>query len=84
MKPRPLNARFSRQGVVRLSSTALPLLLLAADDGSLSTAVRRAIVRGAQSADKLDSLWQQVSGEVVPSWQRAVPLDSPPPPAFLE
>lgn len=85
MKPKPpANARWSRQSVIRLSSTALPLLLLAADDEGLSTIVRRAIVRGAQSADKLDSIWQQVSGEVVPSWQRAVPLDTPPPPAFLE
>lgn len=56
-----------------------------AEDGSLGTLVRRAVVRGAQLADKADSVWQQVAGEVVPAWQQPQALAaSAIPPTFLD
>ena len=73
-----------RESVIRLSSTTLPLLLLGFNDGSLSDLVRRAVVRGAQTADKVDPAWQQLSGEVVPAWQDEVPLRALPPPAAVD
>lgn len=74
----------SRLSALRLSSSLLPLLLMAADDASFSSSVRRAIVRGAQKADQLDGIWQQISGEVAPPWQRVAPVSSPQPPLFLD
>ena len=60
--------------MIYLGTAALPLLMpppaALAEDGSLSNLVRRAVVRGAQIADQADSVWQQVSGEVVPAWQQ--------------
>jgi hypothetical protein len=78
----------TRTAVLRSWGAALPLLLCppkAYSDDFLSDAVRRAVVRSAQYADKADSIWQQISGEVVPSWQ--VPTSSPflePPPYLNE
>ena len=70
----------------------MPLLALTPPafpaDNDLSNLVRRAVVRGAQIADQADSVWQQVSGEVVPAWQKSQPLTNLPPtqlePAFAE
>jgi hypothetical protein len=79
--------RVSR-ALLRHLGAALPLLLLpprtalSADD-SLSTAVRRAVVRSAQIADSADAVWQQVAGEVTPPWQPPQPLDPQSTPASL-
>eukprot|EP00965_Chrysotila_dentata_P001374 44963-Pleurochrysis_carterae.AAC.1 len=76
-----------RRSALRLLSTPVPLLLsllalqdppitLLAEQNSdgINDFVRRAIVRSAQTADRIDGVWQQISGEVVPSWQQvAVP-----------
>lgn len=73
----------SRRRSLRLYSTALPLLLLAEmQPTSISDLVRMGIVRSAKTADSLDSVWQQFSGEVTPSWaRRSTP---PPPPAPID
>jgi len=81
MRPKAPNT-VPRQTVLRV--TALPLLLLAMGETDLSTVIRRAVVRGAQTADKLDGLWQRFSGEVLPLQQSITPPVSSPPPAFLE
>lgn len=62
----------TRQAALR--SAALSVLSVAvpqpAHSGDLSDFVRRSVVRSAQIADQADSVWQQLSGEVVPAWQR--------------
>ena len=80
---RPWPSRFH---IVRLLG-ATPLLLLppsalSSDLTSLSTAVRTAVVRGAQLADSADAVWQQIAGEVTPPWQKQLsmnPMSAPPP-----
>lgn len=63
--------KLNRAAFARLSAAALPMLLLprSAPAEDFSDSIRRAVVRGAQVADQLDSAWQQVAGEVVPAWQ---------------
>eukprot|EP00962_Isochrysis_galbana_P015921 scaffold4549_cov136-Isochrysis_galbana.AAC.6 len=71
----------------RLFGVVLPFLATQqpAFSEDLSTTVRRAIVRSAQIADQIDSVWQQVAGEVVPTWQRPQALStSNIPPASLD
>jgi hypothetical protein len=71
----------------RLIGAVLPLLATPqpAFSEDLSTAARRAIVRSAQIADQIDSVWQQVAGEVVPAWQRPQALSARNiPPASLD
>lgn len=63
-------------------ATLPPRAALSADDAGIGTALRRAVVRGAQLADQADSVWQQVAGEVVPAWQAPTALDARPPPAL--
>lgn len=76
----------SRAALLRLS----PLVFLVpppaySSDEGLSTLVRKAVVRGAQIADKADSVWQQVAGEVVPAWQQPSALPRlAVPPAYLD
>lgn len=78
----------TRQALVRLG--AWPLLLhgraaWSDETTSLSSFVRRAVVRSAQIADQADSVWQQVAGEVVPAWQQPRRLASTTePPAYLD
>ncbi len=70
-----------RQAVLRLmalSAGAVPRPAASADD--ISSIVRRAVVRGAQIADQVDSVWQQVAGEVVPAWQQPTSQTIAPPP----
>jgi hypothetical protein len=71
--------------VTQLCAGVVPSLLLASpalsSEPSLSDFVRRAVVRGAQVADQADATWQQLAGEVVPSWQKPQelsPLSVPP------
>ena len=70
------------------ASTILPLIICPPRANSFdfsADGVRRAVVRGAQIADQLDSAWQQVSGEVVPAWQQPQTLSpSNVPPALLD
>jgi len=71
-----------------LRGALLPLIVAppaAYSSDDLATAVRRAIVQGAQLADQADSVWQQVAGEVVPAWQQSQGLSSSNvPPASLD
>ena len=80
--------QMTRQAFIRLGA-ALPLLMVPpaafGEDNSLSSIVRRAVVRSAQFADQADSVWQQVSGEVVPAWQQPQSLaTAATPPPFLD
>lgn len=71
----------SRRASLRLYSAALPLLLLAEmQPTSLSDFVRMGVVRGAKTADALDSIWQQFSGEVTPTWAKPQELPALPAP----
>ena len=64
--------KLPRSAFTRLTAAALPVLLLprSAPAEGFSDSIRRAVVRGAQIADQVDSAWQQVAGEVVPAWQQ--------------
>ena len=76
LRPRDFTMKFTRSALCRAAGATLPLLLFppSAYPADFGEELRRAVVRSAQIADKADAVWQQFSGEVVPSWERSQPL----------
>lgn len=62
MRPDP-KSTLRRRGVV-LRSSFLPLVLLGVGPDGLSDFVRRSVVRGAQTADKIDGVWQKFAADL--------------------